>query len=637
MPSNLPGASPEAAQATLPAGLLPRADGLYIEAGGAAAVLQAAVNHVYSSGAYLSGLDYAVLAKALYDVGPALRPLPGGVPLVRLASAVTPFKAERRALYKGAKLHREHVEYFFEPIYLDAEALPDGTVIPERPAKLDVDEFVAEMWNKGVHFGVDVAAVRAAIAGGKSDRITVARQLDPAPGVDAMVVEVTSDLHRSDAPRERADGTVDLLSFQNRFPQIKQSLRLLKKQPWVAGQPGFDLAGLMLPPAQPKDVNLQHWAGDGTAVERQADGEYLVATREGFLNVDAKSSRISITDKIVSTEGVSGRTTGNLELSGAYEEFGDVQELRDVNGGDITVHGDVYGNINSRGGTVVLGRNLVGGTVTNASGDISVTGVASNAVLQTRDGTITVARAENCVIGGSHVVIEHASNCEILADTVQIGVAEGCAVAARSVEIESCGPRKRVEMLVHMLVRDVGQFDRDIAALQQQADEQAALNAAGQQDAARVSERPDLRRYLTLAAKLRTQELMLTPEQGQFLKKIAAAVGADLQELNALNEELRLGQTRHTLQLQQIVRLMDQRKEAGGRAHCGIHMVDGETLVRTMELPAVGGAAALYQLAPKDIKVRLRGASGGVLLFGGDSGPFDWHLDLGRGGEAGAA
>ena len=633
MLSDIPG-TPTEAPATLPAGLLPRADGLYIEAGGPAAVLMAAVNHVYASGAYLAGLDYAVLTKALYDVGPALPPLPGGMPLLRLATGVLPFAAQRRALYKGTKLHREHIEYFFEPVYLDAATQPDGSVIAEQLTRLDVDEFVAELWNKGVRFGVDVAAVRAAIAAGKSERITVARQLDPAPGIDAMVVEVTQDLRRNDAPRERADGRVDLLSFQNRFPQIKRSLRLLKKQPWEAGRPGFDLAGMVLPPSQPKDVVLQHWAGDGTAVEQQPDGEFLVATREGFLNVDAKSSRISVTDKIVSTEGVSGRTTGNLELTGAYEEFGDVQELRDVNGGDITVHGEVYGNINSRGGAVTLGRNLVGGTVSNAAGDIGVAGVASSAVLQTREGTITVARAENCVIGASHVVIEHASNCEILADTVQIGVAVGCAVAARSVEIESCGPRKNIEMLVHLLVRDVGQFDRDIAALQRQADEQAELNTAGREAAARVSERPDLRRYLTLAAKLRTQELMLTPEQGQFLKKIAAAVGTDLQALNTLNEELRLGQARHTLQLQQIVRLMDQRKEAGGRAHCGIHRVDGETLVRTMELPA-GGAAALYQLAPKDIKLRLRGASVGALLFGGDAGAFDWHLELGRGGVAG--
>src|SRR5471032_2055101 len=93
--SDIPG-TPTEAPATLPAGLLPRADGLYIEAGGPAAVLMAAVNHVYASGAYLAGLDYAVLTKALYDVGPALPPLPGGMPLLRLATGVLPFAAERR-------------------------------------------------------------------------------------------------------------------------------------------------------------------------------------------------------------------------------------------------------------------------------------------------------------------------------------------------------------------------------------------------------------------------------------------------------------------------------------------------------------------------------------------------------------
>jgi hypothetical protein len=36
-----------------------------------------------------------------------------------------------------------------------------------------------------------------------------------------------------------------------------------------------------------------------------------------------------------------------------------VQEQRDVTGSDITVHGNVYGNISSRGGKVVLDKNLV--------------------------------------------------------------------------------------------------------------------------------------------------------------------------------------------------------------------------------------------------------------------------------------
>ncbi|WP_295999882.1 flagellar assembly protein A [Rugamonas sp.] len=624
-PSAAPAAAAAAAASTLPSGVLRREDGLYVDAAAPPAQSLAAVHHVYASGAYFSGLDYVALMRALYGVG-APAELNG---LTRLASQVLPLAPQRRALYKNIKLRRDSAEYFFQLLYTDEEVLPDGTVVPERPLQLDADELVAELWNQGVRFGVDMAAVRAAIAGGKSERITVARQLDPTPGVDAQVVEVTPDLHRSDAPRARADGRIDLLSFQNRFPQIKQGLRLLKKQPPLAGHPGVDLAGRPLPAAPSKDLELGHWAGAGTAVERHGDEEFLVATLDGFLNVDAKSSRISVTDKIVSTEGVSGRTTGNLELAGAYEEFGDVQELRDVVGGDITVHGDVYGHIQSRGGAVVLGRNLVGGTIANAAGDISVAGVASAATIASRDGTVTVARAENCVIAATVVVIEHASNCEIVADTIRIGLAEGCALAARSVEMETCGPRKNSEMLVWMLVRDVGQFGRDIADLQRQADAQQALNAACQRETEQVAGRPDLRRYLALAAKLRTQELLLTAQQGQHLKKIAAAVGPDLQALKLLNEQLRVGQTRHTLLLQQVARLMEQRREAGGRAHCGIERVDGDTRVRTMALPD-DGAAALYRLAPRDIRLRLRGGGEGAPLFDGATGSFDWHLDPGR-------
>ena len=617
--------APSASAPALPAGLVQQDDGLYIDMGQPAPALLAAINQLFLAQVYLVGLDYAVLSKVLYGIGPALSG--ARLPLVRLAAEARPFEPERRALYKAPRLHRDSAEYFFELLFLPELELPDGTLIPERPARLDFDEFVADLWNKGIRFGIDVAATQAAIASAKPGRITVARQLDPASGQDAMVVEVSQDLHRSDAPREKADGRIDLLSFQNRFPQIKKQMRLLKKQPSVAGQFGYDLAGKLLPPEPPKDLTLAYLAGTGTAVEQQADGEYLIATEDGFLNVDAKSSRISVTEKIISKEGVSGRTTGNLELAGAYEEFGDVQELRDVVGGDITVHGQVYGNIQSRGGRVVLDRNLVGGSVLNAAGDIAIAGVASGAVVQTRSGSIKIGRAENCVIAGTSVTVQEASNCEIIADEVFISMAEGCAVAGRNVEIESAGPRKRTEMLIFVLVRDVSLFDQQLAELRAQALQQAAASAAIVAEIERVSQQPDVRRYLALAAKLRTQELTLTAEQAQHLKKIAAAVGADLQALSKLTLERQVSDTQHTLLAQQIDKVIAQKKEAGGRARCGLHMVSGETLVRTMTLPPES-QAALYELAPKDIKQRLRGANAGRVLFGDSSGSLDWHLDL---------
>jgi uncharacterized protein (DUF342 family) len=612
----------DVAPPALPIGLLKRADGIYIDLGMPRPALSAAVGHVFQSGYYFLGLNYPVLIKALYDVGPDL----GAAEAVQLAADMRLFDAARIGLYKNPKMARGYAEYYFELLYIEEMTLPDGTVIPERQTRLDVDEFVADMWNKGIHFGIDIAAVSAAIASAKPDRITFATDLEPEPGQDATVVEVSSDLHRSDAPKARADGRIDLQSFENRFPQIKQNMRLLKKQPAVPGLPGFDLSGRMTAPEPPKDLTLRFYAGDGTEARELEDGEYLVSTREGFLSVDAKSSRISITDKIISLEGVSGRTTGNLELAGAYEEYGDVQEQREVTGSDITVHGNVYGNITSRGGTVVLDRNLVSGSIANADGAIGIAGVASNSVIHTGNGRITIARAENCVISGSSVRIEEASNCEIIADEIFISVAEGCAVAGRNVEIESAGPRRRTEMIIYVLVKDVTQFDQEIADLDLRLAAFDQSNQACVAEMERIAALPDVRRYLALAAKLRTQELMLTAEQGQHLRKIAGAVATDLQAINKLKLELQAGQTQHKLLSDRLARVIEQKVEAAGVARCGLHMVSGETLVRTM--PFTADTVSLTQLPPKDIKQRLRGTpSGGELLFAESAGSLDWHLN----------
>lgn len=613
---------PEAPGPGLPIGLGKQADGIYIDLSMSKPSLVAAVTHVFQSGWYFTGLDYPALINALYGVGPDL----GALQALRVADDVRLFDGNRLALYKAPKVSLSYAEYYFQQLYQEEMTLPDGTVIPERPVYLDIDEFIADMWNKGIRFGIDVAAVKAAMASTKPDRITFATDLEPEKGQDATVVEVSSDLHRSDAPKARADGRIDLQSFQNRFPQIKAHMRLLKKLSPVPGLPGFDLAGRKTDPEPPKDLTLRFLAGEGTEAKMFEDGEYLVSTREGFLSVDAKSNRISITDKIVSLEGVSGRTTGNLQLAGAYEEYGDVQEQREVTGSDITVHGNVYGNINSRGGTVVLDKNLVSGSVHNAAGNINIAGVASNSVIYAANGAITIARAENCVISGGKVKVEEASNCEIIGDEVFIEVAEGCAVAGRNVEMENAGPRRRTEMVIYVLVKDVTQFDQEIAELEQRVAAFAQANEASQREIDRLSALPDVRRYLALAAKLRTQELVLTPEQGQHLKKIAGAVADEVKALQKSQQDLQAGQTQHKLLNDRLLRVIEQKVEAAGIARCGLHMVSGETMVRTM--PFAADTTALRALQPKELKARLRGTpSGGELLFADATGSLDWHLN----------
>ncbi|WP_426162657.1 flagellar assembly protein A [Pseudoduganella sp. R-34] len=608
---------------SLPDGVVQRPDGVYLDLRLLAPELSAAVDVLYRSGYVLQGLDYPVLARALYGVGPELAPSPEL--LVRVADRLAPFPAERKPLYRNVRIRDGEAEYFFEPIYLPAEELSDGTLLPERQAHLDFDEFVADMWLKNVRFGIQVAAVRAALAAPKGERVTAALDLEPTPAQDARVVEVASELHRSDAPRQRADGTVDLTSFQNRFPQIKQGMRLLQKLPGVPGEPGRNIAGQPLAALAPNDVDFSRYAGEGTVIAREADGEFLVAAREGFLNVDPKSGQVALSDKIISREGVSGRTTGNLELMGAFEEFGDVQELRDVNGSDITVHGDVFGNINSSGGTIVLGRNLVGGRAINARGDIRIEGVASGSTIQTASGTITITgRAESCVISAPRVVIAEASNCEILADEVTIELAIGCAVAGRSVLVESAGPRKNSEMLVYVVVKDVAGHDAELETLQKQVAVHEAEIAAWRAEHDRLNAMAEVRSYLTLAEKLRKGEIHLTPAQVPNLKKVAGAVAPHIKQIGQLLQSIKVAEESIGGARARRDELEALKRDAAARSSVRITMVDGEVLVRT--LPLGGAMAANFMAAAKDYKAMLRGPRlDSQAIFAGSSGSVNWH------------
>ncbi|UUZ53583.1 FapA family protein [Massilia sp. H-1] len=169
--------------------------------------------------------------------------------LVRFASDIRPFDGQRRTLYKSVKVVDGQAEYYFEPVVLTDPDDPDG---PGITAHLTLDEFIADVWNKGVRFGIDTESVQRAIQFGKTERVIVASRLAPLPGVDAHIIEVSSDLHRSDAPRQLANGKLDLMAFQNRFPQIKAGERLLKKIPRKDGETGFRIVGRARAAAYPQ-------------------------------------------------------------------------------------------------------------------------------------------------------------------------------------------------------------------------------------------------------------------------------------------------------------------------------------------------------------------------------------------------
>lgn len=601
-----------------------RQDGVYLDVSLPPSQLAAAVSQIFAAGSFLVELDYPAFIRALFQVGP---PLPPGLPgdtCVRVASALQKFDPRRQALYRGMKMGRGLAEYVFEPLFFEEQELPDGTIIPETPVKLDFDEFVADMWVRGVRYGIEEQTVRNGINATKGDRVTVARRLEPEPSIDAHVVEVSQDLHRSDAPKARADGRIDLHSFQNRFPQIRKGMRLLRKMPGVQGARGLEVTGTVLLAAPPADLDFRRWIGEGTSIDRGEQGEYLVADKDGFLDVDAKAGTISVRDKIVSREGVSGRTTGNLELAGAFEEFGDVQEMRDVHGSDITIRGNVFGNIHSSGGEILLGGNVVGGSAINARGDIKVKGVASGATLHTKEGDIVVkGRAENCVIIGTRVTIEEASNCDIMADEVHIVLAEGCAVAARSIDIDSAGPRRQTEMLALVQIPDTTVLDAQLTELEGKVGALEGYRAQFQREAEQITSVPQVRAYMNLTARLRKGEATLTPEQAPQLKKMAALVEPQLKQVGQLLQKMKAAESQVAVRRAQLAEVRKQKDELVAQAHCTIKMVSGDVTVRSLALTP--GAPAAATLAPKEVRPFLRGPlPAATVIFSDSMGSVDW-------------
>ena len=605
---------PEAVPAGgLPRGLLQRDEGVCLDLSLAPAQLRAAVDQLFQSGQLLAGLDYALFLLTLFHA-PAPRAAPKSDALLRIAVRVAPFPPQRRALYKQVKICGDSAEFYFEALSADA----DGQV----PARREFDELVADLWCKGVRYGIDGAAVRAILGSGKAERITVARALPPQPGRDARLVEVSQGIHRDDAPRERSDGRLDLLSFKNRFPQVKKHARLLRLLPGAPGSPGYDLDGTLLLPPAPLELDPAAVAGAGTAVECFSDGDYVVATQHGYVNVDAHG-KLSIENKIVSREGVSSRTTGNLKLRAAYEEYGEVQEQRQLDGSDITIHGDVYGHLHSHGGLILLHRNLVGGTAFNEHGDVRVEGVASGSVLQALSGEVHVKRAESCVIAGTRVVIEHASNCEIIADEVVIELAEGCAVAARTIRIGSAGPRKQVEMLLFPLVPDLSALDQQIAESLARAAHHQQLQHKRQQEIDAIAQLPEVRNYLTLAGQLRRGELQLPPAQQLQYDKLAARIAPVLKEVARLRVEVKQSEILHAQMLALVAQVRQQRQATAGQSRCSLGLVDGETAVRAMVVPP--GPAKVYDRPPKEIKALLRSATPATQsVFADSTGSLDW-------------
>jgi hypothetical protein len=323
---------------------------------------------------------------------------------------------------------------------------------------------------------------------------------------------------------------------------------------------------------------------------------------------------------------VSLRTTGNLVLPGDhYEEHGVVQEKAQVEGKHMTYMADVFGNIVSRAGAVLLKRNLVGGSVRNPGGTIVVEGKASRSTLEAPDGEIRLHYAENCRIVAARVYITQAVHCDILARDIRIESAEGCAMAGQTVQLVHATTRHDIETTVSLLIPDLSALTKQLEAARNQQQLCENIIKSKRAEVEKITEQPDIKSYMVLNAKVRAKAVNMTPEQAQNWERLQDRVAPQLRRLKLFNEALQAASSAHAEYTRQVQHTEQLLTEASGDISCQIAEISGETMIRGMSMRPEQGS--LESLGARDLRSRLRGAgSDSKVLFHGEEGEFFWSL-----------
>jgi len=596
------------------------------------------VDELFAQGSRFSGLDYEVFQQLAFPVAPKATP----VNEVCLASEIVAFPSTRKALYKECRVMDKgaRAEYMFEPVFLEVayedpiygEPDADGqrvitgheTKTRAEPTQLDFDEFVADLWGKGVQFGIDAKNFAIGCAKSKTERLVVANELKPTPGSDAELKEECKGLHRDDSPMIVA-GKADLGRFKNRFPQMTNGQRMMCKIPRRMGIVGYKVSGLLVEPEIPKDIDLEKISGPGTKIELLPDGQHVVAVIDGFMSIDVASNLISVTEKIENREGISAKTTGDLSLTvEEFVEHGEVQEGRTVDGKHMKFTSAVYGALVSSAGRIALEDNLIGGSAISAGGSIVIKKRASNAYIEAVGGSIEVNYAENSQIIGQNVRIGQAINCDIVAEVLRMDSAQGCSIAARSTEIHTAGNRKDDPTVLSVLVPDPQEFIRRTAELDAAMAQTKKLAEVKLAEVNRVKTNPEVAKMLAIKEMVQAGKIQFAGAQEENFRQMQTRLAPLIKVMERLLQEWMVLTQAVQEKHQQLESFKNEQVALSQGRGVKIVVVVGSTLVQQMLKPAgapdfnaVSGQAlhnVLSAMAP--LKLRVLAA---------DHGSVDWQ------------
>ncbi len=116
--------------------------------------------------------------------------------------------------------------------------------------------------------------------------------------------------------------------------------------------------------------------------------------------------------------------------------------------------------------------------------------------------------------------------------------------------------------------------------------------------------------------------MSLSPAQNAQFRQMGQVVAPDLQKIGEVSNARKAAETEQAEGQALLGRFEAQRAERAGFTRVHIGHLAGDTQVRT--LPYDPDGACFYHLAPREIKLRLRGAEG-MRLYTGAIGSFGWN------------
>ncbi len=390
------------------------------------------VTEVFSKGYYFSGLHYQNFSNILYNFNNFKLKNKKAF----LAKVIIALSVEKNHLYDRFKIREDTAFYEFGS---GREKEPGSDV-----SGITIDEFVAAAWNKQIRFGLNIESITQKLSSRSTGMGEIAQSTSPVKGEDAKLTYLTKVERDLSPVEDTKTGRIDLKRYKCIYPQILdlQKNRIICKVNATDGDPGYSLSGRQLPAKPGRDLDLKALVGESTRIIMENEMEYLIAERVGYIIINPKNNKISVTAEAHNYSPI-GPETGSLEISAShFIQHNDILKGYSIKCNNINVEeGNVNGEIISERGDIEIQGNVNNGRLIARKGIVRVKGIVTmNSYLKSLQGDIILNVVENSTLVGKNISVTTAVNCNISGETIKIASLQSSKVVGLSVHIANSAP-----------------------------------------------------------------------------------------------------------------------------------------------------------------------------------------------------